>query len=84
MAACRVTLGRFQQGVGCELLGGSGPGRNNPLVLKAGPVEDGFAFFVRLTPYGDGGACQLHMELDPIPIEDLLEALHVLHAALVV
>lgn len=29
------------------------PGRNNPPTLKAEPVGDGFAFFVRLTPNGD-------------------------------
>ena len=48
-------------------------GRNNPLVLKAEPVEDGFAFFVRLTPDGDDGACHLQVEFDPILIEELRE-----------
>ncbi|MEV6163063.1 hypothetical protein AB0L71_14250 [Streptomyces sp. NPDC052052] len=59
------------------------PGRNNPLVLKAEPVGDGFAFFVRLTPNGDDGVCHLQMELDPVPILDLREVFDALHAALV-
>ncbi|MFF8607180.1 hypothetical protein ACF06X_14685 [Streptomyces sp. NPDC015346] len=59
------------------------PGRNNPLSLKAEPVGDGFAFFVRLTPNGDDTACHLQMELDPIPAPDLREMFDVLRAALV-
>ncbi|MGW3819648.1 hypothetical protein [Streptomyces sp. NPDC005046] len=60
------------------------PGRNNPLTLKAEPVGDAFAFFVRLTPNGDDGACHLQMEIDPIPTSELRETLSSLHGALVV
>ncbi|MEU3843679.1 hypothetical protein AB0E88_27015 [Streptomyces sp. NPDC028635] len=58
------------------------PGRNNPLALKAQPVGDGFAFYVRLTPNGDDTVCHLQMELDPIPTPDLREMFDALHAAL--
>jgi hypothetical protein len=77
-------LSRLGAASGASFSAAVTPGRNNPLVLKAEPVEDGFAFFVRLTPNGDDGACHLQMEFDPIPIEDLREAFHALHAALVV
>jgi hypothetical protein len=60
------------------------PGRNNPLTLKAEPVGDGFAFFVRLTPNGDDDVCHLQMEIDPISTLELRETFSALHAALVV
>lgn len=60
------------------------PGRNNPLRLKAEPVGDGFAFFVRLTPNGDDDVCHLQMEIDPISTLELREAFSALRAALVV
>jgi hypothetical protein len=60
------------------------PGRNNPLTLKAEPVGDGFAFFVRLTPNGDDDVCHLQMEIDPIATLELRETFSALHAALVV
>ncbi|MEU3651810.1 hypothetical protein AB0E67_03005 [Streptomyces sp. NPDC032161] len=60
------------------------PGRNNPLTLKAEPVGDGFAFFVRLTPNGDDDVCHLQMEIDPIATVELRETFSALHAALVV
>ncbi|MGW5418631.1 hypothetical protein [Streptomyces sp. NPDC003943] len=59
------------------------PGRNNPLALKAQPVGDGFALFVRLTPNGDDTMCHLQMELDPTPTQDLRDMFDALHAALV-
>ncbi|TQK43685.1 hypothetical protein FBY35_5158 [Streptomyces sp. SLBN-118] len=59
-------------------------GRNNPLTLKAEPVGDGFAFFIRLTPNGDDDVCHLQMEIDPIASLELREAFSALHAALVV
>lgn len=59
------------------------PGRNNPLSLKAEPVGDGFAFFVRLTPNGDDTVCHLQMELNPIAAPDLREVFDALRAALV-
>ncbi|MFE6888159.1 hypothetical protein [Streptomyces sp. NPDC057694] len=58
------------------------PGRNNPLTLKAEPVGDGFAFFVRLTPHGDDAICHLQMEIDPIASLELRETFSALHAAL--
>lgn len=58
------------------------PGRNNPLTLRAEPVGDGFAFFVRLTPNGDDDVCHLQMEIDPIATSELREAFSALHAAL--
>lgn len=58
------------------------PGRNNPLTLKAEPVGDGFAFFVRLTPNGDDDVCHLQMEIDPIATLELRAAFSALHAAL--
>ncbi|GAA3394842.1 hypothetical protein [Streptomyces roseoviridis] len=58
------------------------PGRNNPLTLKAEPVGDKFAFFVRLTPNGDDSVCHLQMEVDPIATSELQEAFRALHAAL--
>ncbi|MEU6841626.1 hypothetical protein ABZ930_07085 [Streptomyces sp. NPDC046716] len=57
------------------------PGRNNPLTLKAEPVGDGFAFFVRLTPNGDDDVCHLQMEIDPITTFELREAFSALRAA---
>ncbi|MFB8774674.1 hypothetical protein [Streptomyces broussonetiae] len=60
------------------------PGRNNPLTLRAEPIGDGFAFFVRLTPNGDDDVCHLQMEIDPIVTVELSEAFNALHAALVV
>ncbi|MGW2722678.1 hypothetical protein [Streptomyces sp. NPDC001492] len=60
------------------------PGRNRPLTLKAEPVGNGFAFFVRLTPNGDDDVCHLQMEIDPIATLELREAFDALHAALVV
>lgn len=60
------------------------PGRNNPLTLKAEPVGDGFAFFVRLTPNGDDDVCHLQLEIDPIAKLELRETFSALHAALVV
>ncbi|MFF0143636.1 hypothetical protein ACFYRN_45560 [Streptomyces sp. NPDC005227] len=60
------------------------PGRNNPLTLKAEPVGDGFAFFVRLTPNGDDDVCHLQMEIDPIATLELRETFSALHGALVV
>ncbi|MFJ4091857.1 hypothetical protein ACIPYS_09770 [Kitasatospora sp. NPDC089913] len=54
------------------------PGRNNPLRLRAEPVEDRFAFFVYLTPNGDDEVCHLQMEIDPIDateLRDMFEAL---------
>ncbi len=59
------------------------PGRNNPLTLKAEPVGDGFAFFVRLTPNGDDDVCHLQMEIDPIATLELCEQFSALHATLV-
>ncbi|MGJ5898901.1 hypothetical protein ACSCBZ_44230 [Streptomyces niveiscabiei] len=59
------------------------PGRNNPLTLRAEPVGEGFALFVRLTPNGDDDACHLQMEIDPTPTPELREAFGALHAALV-
>jgi hypothetical protein len=59
------------------------PGRNNPMVLQAVPVEEDFAFFVRLTPNGHDDVCHLQMELDPIPIPVLRDAFDTLTAALV-
>ncbi|MGW3124580.1 hypothetical protein ACWDBW_47090 [Streptomyces sp. NPDC001107] len=59
------------------------PGRNHPLALKAEPVGDGFALFVRLTPNGDD-VCHVQMEIDPIAGLELREAFEALHAALVV
>ncbi|WP_406110151.1 hypothetical protein OG698_45545 [Streptomyces sp. NBC_01003] len=60
------------------------PGRNNPLTLKAVPVGDGFALFVRLTPNGGDDVCHLQMEIDPIATLELRETFSALHAALVV
>lgn len=60
------------------------PGRNNPLTLKAEPVGDGFASFVRLTPHGDDAVCHLQMEIDPIATLELRETFSALHEALVV
>ncbi|MFJ1895288.1 MULTISPECIES: hypothetical protein [unclassified Streptomyces] len=60
------------------------PGRNNPLTLKAEPVGDGFAFFLRLTPNGDDDVCHLQMEIDPIATPELRETFSSLHATLVV
>ncbi|MFF0203301.1 hypothetical protein [Streptomyces sp. NPDC005017] len=47
------------------------PGRNNPLTLRAEPVDDGYTFFVRLTPNGDDDACHLQMEIDPVHVAEL-------------
>ncbi|WP_405802701.1 hypothetical protein OG291_28940 [Streptomyces halstedii] len=58
------------------------PGRNNPLTLKAEPVEGGFALFVRLTPNGDDDVCHVQMEIDPIATVELRERFGALHAAL--
>ncbi|MEU6012253.1 hypothetical protein [Streptomyces sp. NPDC047453] len=60
------------------------PDRNSPLTLKAEPVGDDFAFFVRLTPNGDDSVCHLQMEIDPIATVELRETFSALHAALVV
>jgi len=60
------------------------PGRNNPLTLKAEPVGDGFAFFVRLTPNGDDDVCHVQMEIDPIATPELRETFSALQAALAV
>ncbi|GHB71274.1 hypothetical protein GCM10010397_47070 [Streptomyces spinoverrucosus] len=59
------------------------PGRNNPLTLNAEAVQDGFAFFVRLTPNGDDGACHLQMEIDPIDATELRGVFDALRASLV-
>ncbi|PJN25597.1 hypothetical protein [Kitasatospora sp. CB02891] len=59
------------------------PGRNNPLVLSAVPVGDGFAFFVRLTPNGDDDVCHLQMEINPIDVGELRDMFDALHASLV-
>ncbi|MFB7455899.1 hypothetical protein [Streptomyces sp. NPDC056188] len=59
------------------------PGRNNPLTLKAEPVQGGHAFFVSLTPNGDDGACHLQMEIDPIDATELREMFDALHASVV-
>lgn len=77
-------LSRLDAGSGASFSAAVTPGRNNPLVLKAEPVEDGYAFFIRLTPNGDDGVCHLQMELDPIAIPDLREVFDALHATLVV
>ncbi|MFE4518464.1 hypothetical protein ACFRMQ_30275 [Kitasatospora sp. NPDC056783] len=58
------------------------PGRNNPLVLSAEPVGDGFAFLVRLTPNGDDDVCRLQMEIDPIDAAELRGMFDALHASL--
>ncbi|MBV2155631.1 hypothetical protein [Kitasatospora sp. SUK 42] len=58
------------------------PGRNNPLVLSAEPVGDGFAFFVRLTPHGDDDVCHLQMEINPIDAAELRDLFDALHASL--
>ncbi|MFI5534098.1 hypothetical protein ACIA8O_36730 [Kitasatospora sp. NPDC051853] len=58
------------------------PGRNNPLVLSAEPAGDGFAFFVRLTPNGDDGVCQLQMEIGPVDVTELRDVFGALHASL--
>ncbi|MEU5247810.1 hypothetical protein AB0G81_27600 [Streptomyces asoensis] len=60
------------------------PGRNNPLTLKAEPVGEGYAFFVRLTPNGDDTVCHLQIEIDPITTPELRESFHALHGALTV
>ncbi|MFF5403347.1 hypothetical protein ACFY8K_13590 [Streptomyces misionensis] len=60
------------------------PGRNNPLTLKAEPVGDAFAFFVRLTPNGDDDVCHLQFEINPIATSELRETFRALQAALVV
>lgn len=77
-------LSRLDAGSGARFSAAVTPGRNNPLVLKAEPVEDGYAFVVRLTPNGDDDVCQLQMELNPIAIPDLREVFDPLHAALMV
>ncbi|WP_153455991.1 hypothetical protein [Streptomyces smaragdinus] len=56
-------------------------GRNNPLTLRAQPVEDGYAFFVRLTPNGDDDVCHLQMEIDPIDVDELRGMFDALHAS---
>ncbi|MER5354445.1 hypothetical protein ABT093_29455 [Kitasatospora sp. NPDC002551] len=60
------------------------PGRNNPLTLRGEPVEDGYAFAVRLTPHGDDAVCQLQLEVDPVGNADLCELFEELRASLAV
>jgi hypothetical protein len=52
------------------------------LTLKAEPVRDGYAFFVRLTPNGDDDVCHLQMEIDPIDAAELRSMFDRLHASL--
>ncbi|AZK94691.1 MULTISPECIES: hypothetical protein [Streptomyces] len=59
------------------------PARNNPLTLKAERVDDGYAFFVRLTPNGHDEACCVQLELGPVPAGELWETFDAAHAALV-
>ncbi|MFD4757433.1 hypothetical protein ACFWOJ_00650 [Streptomyces sp. NPDC058439] len=59
------------------------PGRNNPLTLRAEPVQDGYAFLVRLTPNGDDEACHLQMEIDPVDATELRGVFDALRASLV-
>ncbi|MFD5474065.1 hypothetical protein [Streptomyces sp. NPDC127105] len=77
-------LSRLRAPLGVRFSAAVTPGRNNPLTLKAEPVGDGFAFFVRLTPNGDDSVCHLQMEIDPIATVELRETFSALHAALVV
>ncbi|MET8398719.1 hypothetical protein [Streptomyces sp900116325] len=77
-------LSRLRAPSGVRFAAAVTPGRNNPLTLKAEPVGDGFAFFVRLTPNGDEDVCHLQMEIDPIATVKLRETFSALHAALVV
>lgn len=77
-------LSRLRAPSGVRFSAAVTPGRNNPLTLKAEPVGDGFAFFVRLTPNGDDGMCHLQMEIDPIATVELRETFSALYAALVV
>ncbi|MFD0266609.1 hypothetical protein ACFVGY_08435 [Streptomyces sp. NPDC127106] len=47
------------------------PGRNNPLTLRAVPVEDGFEFLARLTPNGDDAVVHLDMEVGNLGADEL-------------
>ncbi|MFE7706480.1 hypothetical protein ACFU6I_11925 [Streptomyces sp. NPDC057486] len=77
-------LSRLRAPSGVRFSAAVTPGRNNPLTLKAEPVGDGFAFFVRLTPNGDDDVCHLQMEIDPIATVELCKTFRALHAALTV
>lgn len=76
-------VSRLQASAGGRFSAAVTPGRNNPLTLKAEPVGDGFAFFVRLTPNGDDDVCHLQMEIDPIATLELRKTFSALHGALV-
>lgn len=75
-------LSRLQASSGVRFSEAVSPGRNNPLVLTAEPVGDGFAFFVRLTPNGDDDVCHFQMEIDPITIPELRETFDVFQTTL--
>ncbi|TWV41919.1 hypothetical protein FRZ03_20295 [Streptomyces misionensis] len=75
-------LSRLRAPSGVRFSAAVTPGRNNPLTLRAEPVGDGFAFFVRLTPNGDDDVCHLQMEIDPIATVELRETFGALHTAL--
>jgi hypothetical protein len=75
-------LSRLRDGSSGRFSAAVAPGRNNPLTLKAEPVRDGYAFFVRLTPNGDDDVCHLQMEIDPIDAAELRSMFDRLHASL--
>lgn len=47
------------------------PGRNNPLLVHAFPVEDAFGFLAHLTPRGDDAVVHLDLELDHVAADEL-------------
>ncbi|MFB6614718.1 hypothetical protein ACFCV9_10975 [Streptomyces sp. NPDC056367] len=47
------------------------PGRNNPLLVEAVPVEDAFGFLAHLTPNGDDAVVHLDLELDHVAADEL-------------
>ncbi|WP_405711714.1 hypothetical protein OG264_22495 [Streptomyces xanthophaeus] len=47
------------------------PGRNNPLTVRALPVEDAFAFLAQLTPNGDDAVVHLDLDLDHVAADEL-------------
>jgi hypothetical protein len=75
-------LSHLHEGPGRPFSAAVTPGRNNPLTLKAQPVGDGYAFFVRLSPNGDDDVCHLQMEIDPIDSAELRGMFGRLHASL--
>ncbi|MGV9312870.1 hypothetical protein ACWDR0_11825 [Streptomyces sp. NPDC003691] len=58
------------------------PGRNNPLRLKAEPLDGEHAFYARLTPNGHDEVCCLQMEIGPAPTDELRAMFDAAHAAL--